>query len=45
VLGAVGKRDAESIRALFPVMTEAVEAWIRDGMKSALDVQSRSTPK
>jgi peptidyl-tRNA hydrolase len=45
VLGAVGKRDAESIRALFPVMTEAVEAWIRDGMKGALDVQSRSTPK
>lgn len=45
VLGAVGKRDAESIRALFPVMTEAVEAWVRDGMKGALDVQSRSTPK
>jgi len=45
VLGAVGKRDAESIRALFPVMTEAVEAWVRDGMKGALDIQSRSTPK
>ena len=45
VLGAVGKRDAESIRALFPVMTDAIEAWIRDGMKGALDVQSRSTPK
>ena len=45
VLGAVGKRDAESIRALFPVMTEAVNAWVRDGMKGALDVQSRSTPK
>jgi PTH1 family peptidyl-tRNA hydrolase len=45
VLGAVGKRDAESIRALFPVMTEAVEAWVRDGTKGALDVQSRSTPK
>ena len=45
VLGAVGKRDAEGIRALFPVMTEAVEAWVRDGMKGALDVQSRSTPK
>lgn len=45
VLGAVGKRDAESIRALFPVMTEAAEAWVRDGMKGALDVQSRSTPK
>ncbi|HET9684568.1 MAG TPA: aminoacyl-tRNA hydrolase [Gemmatimonadaceae bacterium] len=45
VLGAVGKRDAESIRALLPVMTEAVESWVRDGMKGALDVQSRSTPK
>ncbi len=45
VLGAVGKRDAESIRALFPVMTEAVEAWLRDGMKGALDVQSRTAPK
>ena len=45
VLGAVGKRDAESIRALFPVMTDAAEAWVRDGMKGALDIQSRSTPK
>ena len=45
VLGAVGKRDAESIRALFPVMTDAVEAWLRDGMKGALDVQSRAAPK
>ena len=45
VLGAVGKRDAEAIRALFPVMTEAVEAWVRDGMKGALDVQSRAALK
>jgi peptidyl-tRNA hydrolase, PTH1 family len=42
VLGAVGKREGEAIRALFPVMTEAVEAWIRDGNKGALDVQSRA---
>jgi peptidyl-tRNA hydrolase, PTH1 family len=41
VLGAVGKRDAEAIRSLFPVMTEALEAWVRDGIKGALDVQSR----
>jgi PTH1 family peptidyl-tRNA hydrolase len=41
VLGAVGKRDSAAIRELFPVMTEAVEAWVRDGMKGALDVQSR----
>jgi PTH1 family peptidyl-tRNA hydrolase len=42
VLGAVGKRDAEAVRALFPVMTEVVEAWVRDGIKAALDVQSRA---
>jgi PTH1 family peptidyl-tRNA hydrolase len=42
VLGAVGKRDAEAIRALFPVTTDAVEAWLRGGMGPALDVQSRS---
>ena len=29
VLGAVGKRDADAIRALYPVMTETVEAWVR----------------
>ena len=44
VLGAVGKRDAEAIRTLFPVMAEAIEAWVRAGMKAALDVQSRSAP-
>jgi hypothetical protein len=42
VLGAVGKREAEAIRAQFPVMEEAVEAWVRGGMKAALDVQSRA---
>ena len=44
VLGAVGKRDAEAIRTLFPLMSEAIEAWVRAGMKAALDVQSRSAP-
>ena len=44
VLGAVGKRDAEAIRGLFPLMSEAIEAWVRAGMKAALDVQSRSAP-
>ncbi len=44
VLGAVGKRDTQAIRALFPVMAEAIEAWVRAGMKAALDVQSRSVP-
>jgi PTH1 family peptidyl-tRNA hydrolase len=45
VLGAVGKRDAEAIRGLFPVMTEAAEAWVRSGIKGALDVQSRASSK
>jgi PTH1 family peptidyl-tRNA hydrolase len=42
VLGAVGKREAEVIRSLLPIMTEAVEAWVRMGIKGALDVQSRA---
>ena len=42
VLGAVGKRDTVAIRELFPVIEEAIEAWVRTGMKGALDVQSRS---
>jgi len=42
VLGAVGKRDEQLIRALFPVMTAAVEAWVRGGIKEALDVQARA---
>jgi hypothetical protein len=29
---------------LFPVMAETVEAFVRDGVKGALDVQSRATP-
>jgi PTH1 family peptidyl-tRNA hydrolase len=45
VLGAVGKREAELIRGLFPVMAEAVEAWVRGGIKSALDVQSRAAAR
>ena len=45
VLGAVGKRDAEAIRGLFPVMAEAVEAWVRGGIKDALDVQSRAAAR
>ena len=44
VLGAVGKRDTEAIRALFPVMAEAVEEFVRSGIERALDVQSRSAP-
>jgi peptidyl-tRNA hydrolase, PTH1 family len=45
VLGVVGKREGEVIRGLMPVMTEAAEAWVRGGMKDALDVQSRAAGK
>jgi PTH1 family peptidyl-tRNA hydrolase len=45
VLGAVGKRDGEAIRGLMPVMTDAIEAWVREGMKAALDVQSRASAR
>ena len=41
VLGAVGKREGEAIRAQFAIETEAVEAWVRSGPKGAMDVQSR----
>jgi PTH1 family peptidyl-tRNA hydrolase len=44
VLGAVGKREGEAIRALLPVIEEAAEAWVREGIKGALDVQSRNKP-
>ncbi|MES2177306.1 MAG: aminoacyl-tRNA hydrolase [Gemmatimonadota bacterium] len=42
VLGGVGKREGEVIRGLFPVISEAVEAWVREGIKGALDVQARA---
>ena len=45
VLGAMGKRDGAAVRELFPVVTEAVEAWVRGGMKPALDVQSRAAKR
>jgi peptidyl-tRNA hydrolase, PTH1 family len=45
VLGAVGKRDTDTIQSLFPTMTEAVEAWVRSGIQAALDVQSRVAGK
>jgi len=45
VLGALGKRDTEAVRELFPIITEAIEAWARGGIKPALDVQSRAPSK
>jgi PTH1 family peptidyl-tRNA hydrolase len=44
VLGNVGKREGEAIRARFPVIEEAIEAFVRSGLKAALDVQSRAKP-
>jgi PTH1 family peptidyl-tRNA hydrolase len=41
VLGKMGKIEAEELRGLFPVLTEMVEAWVKDGNKGAMDVQSR----
>jgi peptidyl-tRNA hydrolase, PTH1 family len=45
VLGGVGKRDGELVRALLPIMTETIEAWVLGGIKPALDVQSRAPGK
>jgi len=45
VLGGLGKREGESIRELFPIITEAIEAFVRGGIKPALDVQSRAPSK
>jgi PTH1 family peptidyl-tRNA hydrolase len=42
VLDALGKHDAESIRALLPVLREAVELWLTDGI---LAVMNRSPGK
>ncbi|MFL5575031.1 MAG: aminoacyl-tRNA hydrolase [Gemmatimonadaceae bacterium] len=41
VLDRMGKVEAEEVRGLFPQVVEAVEAWVREGVKGALDVQSR----
>jgi peptidyl-tRNA hydrolase len=41
VLGAVGKREGETIRSQFSAMQACIETWVREGNKGALDVQSR----
>ena len=41
VLSKMGKLEAEQVRELFPVLTELCEGWVREGMKAAMDVQSR----
>jgi hypothetical protein len=40
-----GRQVELVVRELFPIMTEAVEAWTRGGIKSALDVQSRASSR
>jgi peptidyl-tRNA hydrolase len=37
VLGNFGKSEAERIRALLPELTEALELWMREGMKAAMN--------
>jgi PTH1 family peptidyl-tRNA hydrolase len=37
VLDALGKHDAESIRALLPVLREAVELWLTDGILAVMN--------
>jgi len=41
VLGKAGKAEVETIRGLLPLLTEVCEAFVRDGVKGAMDVQSR----
>jgi len=41
VLAKMGKAEAEEVRGLFPVLTQLAEAWVREGTKGAMDVQSR----
>jgi peptidyl-tRNA hydrolase len=41
VLDRMGKAEAEQVRALFPRLIELVEAWVLEGTKGAMDVQSR----
>jgi PTH1 family peptidyl-tRNA hydrolase len=42
VLDRMGKIEAEEVRALFPQLVRVAEAWVRAGVKGALDVQSRA---
>ena len=46
VLGALGKRDTEAVRELIPIMTEAVEVWVRrTDQVAALDVPGVARPE
>ena len=41
VLGKAGKAEVEAIRELLPALVALCEAWVKDGVKGAMDVQSR----
>jgi PTH1 family peptidyl-tRNA hydrolase len=41
VLDEFGKGETAVVRELMPVVTDAVEGWVKDGEKGAMDVQSR----
>lgn len=37
VLSAMGKGDTESVRGLLPELTDAVECWLKEGMKTTMN--------
>ena len=37
VLSAMGKGDTDSVRDLLPVFTDAIELWLKDGMKATMN--------
>jgi peptidyl-tRNA hydrolase len=41
VLDRMGKIETEEVRALFPQIVQVAESWVREGVKGAMDVQSR----
>ncbi len=42
VLGEFGKTETAVVKELFPALTDLMEAWVRGGVKAAMDVQARS---
>ncbi len=37
VLGSLGKADTAAVRALLPELTEAIELWLKEGMKRTMN--------
>lgn len=44
VLNEFGKAEGETVREQFALVTELAAAWVQDGGKGAMDVQSRKGP-